>query len=239
MSSGRCGSKAITRIPSPCAFCATTRPMLPSPTTPSVRFESSIPVNAFFSHLPAFIEAVACGMWRASAISNAIACSAVVTLLPDGVLMTTTPRSVAHGQVDVVDADPGAAHDAQLRRRLEDLARDLGATADHQPVGFADLLEQHVGRKVRRVLDLDAARVFEDLGPCGARLSLINTRGMRSPRLRENGGRGRSKVRSTNANGAQIDLKSSPILVNVSRTRQFGGAAWGRQRASADAPIPS
>jgi hypothetical protein len=49
-------------------------------------------MKRFFSHFPLFIDAVACGMWRASEIRSAIACSAVVTLLPSGVFITT-PRS--------------------------------------------------------------------------------------------------------------------------------------------------
>jgi hypothetical protein len=69
--------------------------MLPSPITPSVRLKSSMPTKLFLSHLPAFIDAVACGMWRASATSSAIACSAVVTVLPPGVFITTMPRAVA------------------------------------------------------------------------------------------------------------------------------------------------
>jgi len=38
------------------------------------------------------LDALACGILRASAKSSAIACSAVVTALPVGVFMTTIPR---------------------------------------------------------------------------------------------------------------------------------------------------
>ena len=54
-------------------------------------------MNFDFSHLPAWVEASACGICRASANIRAMACSAVVTALPNGVFMTTTPRSVAAG----------------------------------------------------------------------------------------------------------------------------------------------
>jgi hypothetical protein len=91
------GSKAITRIVRPCARAATRRPMLPRPTIPSVLLEISLPRKRDFSHLPFFIDAVACGMERARASIMLIACSAVVTLLPPGVFITTTPRRVAAG----------------------------------------------------------------------------------------------------------------------------------------------
>jgi hypothetical protein len=45
----------------------------------------------FFSHLAAFIEAVAWGVRLASEKRRASACSAVVTALPVGVFMTTIP----------------------------------------------------------------------------------------------------------------------------------------------------
>ena len=48
-----------------------------------------------FSHLPACVEAFACGIWRASDIIIEIACSAVVIELPNGVFITMMPRAVA------------------------------------------------------------------------------------------------------------------------------------------------
>ena len=50
-----------------------------------------------FSHLPAWVERSAAGNCRASAIISAIACSAVVMELPNGVFITTMPRWVAAG----------------------------------------------------------------------------------------------------------------------------------------------
>ena len=43
---------------------------------------SSTPRNRFFSHLPALVEALASGIWRARANIMAMACSAVVMVLP-------------------------------------------------------------------------------------------------------------------------------------------------------------
>src|SRR5262249_2590313 len=65
--------------------------------TPSVLLVISTPMKRFFSHLPACVEASACGICRASASIRVIACSAVVIELPNGVFITMTPRAVAAG----------------------------------------------------------------------------------------------------------------------------------------------
>jgi hypothetical protein len=39
-------------------------------------------MKRFFSHLPAWVEALASGIWRATANIRAMACSAVVMALP-------------------------------------------------------------------------------------------------------------------------------------------------------------
>ncbi len=52
-------------------------------------------MKRFFSHLPALVEVVASGICLASANIMAMACSAVVMVLPCGVFITTTPRAVA------------------------------------------------------------------------------------------------------------------------------------------------
>src|SRR5690606_33560724 len=54
-------------------------------------------MKRFFSHLPAWVDALASGTWRAAANMSAMACSAVVIELPKGVFMTTTPFAVAAG----------------------------------------------------------------------------------------------------------------------------------------------
>ena len=65
-----------------CARSATIEPMLPQPIRPRVLAVSSTPMKRFFSHLPALVEAEASGIWRASANIIAMACSAVVMVLP-------------------------------------------------------------------------------------------------------------------------------------------------------------
>ena len=81
----------------PRARLATTEPILPQPIMPSVLPVISAPMNLDFSHLPAWVEVSAAGIWRASAIIMAMACSAVVIELPNGVFMTTTPFEDATG----------------------------------------------------------------------------------------------------------------------------------------------
>ena len=118
-------------------------------------------MKRFFSHLPAWVEASAVGIWRASANISAIACSAVVIELPNGVFITITPRAVAAGNVDVVDADAGAADDLQLRRMFEQLGGDLGRRADRKAVVVADDPGELVLVEARLDVDLDAA-LLED-----------------------------------------------------------------------------
>ncbi len=72
-------------------------PMLPQPMTPSVLPVISTPMKRFFSHLPACVEASACGISRASDSISVIACSAVVIELPKGVFITMMPLAVAAG----------------------------------------------------------------------------------------------------------------------------------------------
>ncbi len=97
LSSDRKGSKAITFIFSPIARSATIEPMLPQPIMPSVFAVISTPMKRFFSHLPAWVEASAAGSWRATANIKAMACSAVVIELPNGVFITMMPRWLAAG----------------------------------------------------------------------------------------------------------------------------------------------
>ena len=82
--------KAIARL-------ATSEPMRPRPITPSVLPWSSMPslASSLRNHLPLERPAAACGTLRASAIMRPNANSAVVTMLPSGVFMTTTPCCVA------------------------------------------------------------------------------------------------------------------------------------------------
>ena len=94
-------------MPSARQRAATSRPMRPKPTTP-MRFPlSSTPANDFRSHFPAFMDASAWGMLRASASSSARLSSAVETRLPSGEFMTTTPRLVAAARSTLSTPTPG------------------------------------------------------------------------------------------------------------------------------------
>ena len=54
-----------------------------------------MPEKLLRSHLPSCIDAAACGTGRAPHSMWVKVSSAVAMVLPDGVFMTTTPRSVA------------------------------------------------------------------------------------------------------------------------------------------------
>src|SRR5580704_15367673 len=69
--------------------------MLPRPITPSVLPAISVPMYFFFSQIPCFMLAAACGIFRASANMRPMASSAAAAAFPCGVLMTRTPFSVA------------------------------------------------------------------------------------------------------------------------------------------------
>ena len=70
---------------------------MPAPIRPSTLPVISTPMKRFFSHLPAWVEALAAGSSRASASISEMACSAVVMELPKGVFITMTPAAVAAG----------------------------------------------------------------------------------------------------------------------------------------------
>ena len=69
----------------------------------------------FFSHLPAWVEASASGICRASANISVMACSAVVIELPNGVFITMMPRAVAGGMSTL--STPMPARPITFRRR--------------------------------------------------------------------------------------------------------------------------
>src|SRR6202044_724356 len=81
-------SKAASR-------CATSCPMRPSPTTPTVLPKISVPENDERFQACSRNEASAAGIWRAADSSSANACSAALWMFDVGALTTSTPRSVA------------------------------------------------------------------------------------------------------------------------------------------------
>ncbi len=88
------GSYATTRISNASARDATSLPIRPRPISPRVLPRTSAPDDDF-SQRPSRMAASNFGSWRTSASSNAKVCSATLTELPPGVLMTRTPRFVA------------------------------------------------------------------------------------------------------------------------------------------------
>ena len=108
----------MTFIFRPIARSATTEPMLPQPIRPRVLPVSSVPMKRDFSHLPAWVEASAAGIWRAQANIIAMACSAVVIELPKGVFITTMPLAEAAGMSTLSTPMPARP----MTRRLSALA---------------------------------------------------------------------------------------------------------------------
>ena len=161
----------------PWARSATIEPILPQPMTPSVLPVISTPMKRFFSHLPAWVEASACGIWRASASISVMACSAVVIELPNGVFMTMTPLAVAAGMSTLSTPMPARPITFELLRLLQKLGRDLGGGADGEPVEIADHLGELVlvAAELRLEHRLDAA-ILEDLdGGVGERVGNENS----------------------------------------------------------------
>ena len=163
-SGDRNGSKAITFMRRPSARSATIEPILPQPITPSVLPVISTPMKRFFSHLPAWVEASACGISRASASISAMACSAVVIELPNGVFITMMPLAVAAGMSTLSTPMPARPITFSFVAFSMILAVDLGGGADREAVIIADDLGELVLvlAEIGLEVDLDAA-ILEDL----------------------------------------------------------------------------
>ena len=99
-------------------------------------------MNLDFSHLPAWVEASASGIWRATANIIEIACSAVVIELPKGVFITITPFFEAAGMSTLSTPMPARPMTLRLVARSSTLVGDLGGGADGEAIILADDLEQ-------------------------------------------------------------------------------------------------
>src|SRR5271168_272782 len=128
-------------------------------------------MKRFFSHLPACVEASAAGSWRASANISAMACSAVVIELPNGVFMTMTPRAVAAGMSTLSTPMPARPITLSVLARSSSLAV-TGRRADRQAVVVADDRGKFVLVETGFDVDLDAA-LLED-GDGGGRKLIGN-----------------------------------------------------------------
>ena len=194
-------------------------------------------MNFVFSHWPAFIEAVACGMWRASAISSAIACSAVVIVLPPGVFITTMPRAVAAGTSTLSTPIPARP-----------ITRSSWPAAITSAVTFVPLritsasasaiaVEQLAGRDPGPIVDLDAARAFEDLEPLAGELIRYENLGHGLP-LRCAAARS-CVARRSGARGTPVGPDRRKRSAPSSGSPAHGsGAAWAPLRRTTSALKP-
>jgi len=66
------------------------------------------------------------------------------------------------GDIDIVDADAGATHDAKVLGGREDLGGHLRVRANDEAVRVLDQLEEFVGRAVGLVHDFDSGGLLED-----------------------------------------------------------------------------
>ena len=141
----RNGSAVSTVMSNARARWATSRPMRPKPTRPSVRPDSSSPVNFDFSHWPTFIEASAAARCRTSASANPM------RQLGDADAVRTRgvdDQNAARGcRVDVnrVDAGAGARDHAKLRRLRDERARHFGRASHDQRIGGRERGVTHGG----------------------------------------------------------------------------------------------
>ena len=116
--------------------------MLPQPMMPRVLAYSSTPMKRFFSHFPAWVETSAAPICRAAANNRAMACSAVVIELPNGVFMTTIPRAVAAGMSMLSTPMPARPITLRFLRGGDDVLVGFGGGAHRQAVVAADDLQQ-------------------------------------------------------------------------------------------------
>jgi len=125
------------------------------------------------------VEALASGSCRASANIMAMACSAVVIELPNGVFITTTPRWVAAGTSTLSTPIAGAADDLEPGRGGQHLLGHLGGRADGEAVILGDDGLQLVGLESVRT-STSTPRSRKMATAAGLRLSEMRTLGMGS-----------------------------------------------------------
>ncbi len=86
----------MTVVPKAMQRWATSWPMFPKPTRPTVFRKSSCPLaKRFFSHLPDLVAVIAGTSCRCRASIRPMVSSATATELPPGVFITVTPFRVA------------------------------------------------------------------------------------------------------------------------------------------------
>src|SRR6201996_931449 len=99
----------MTWVPKAAIRWATTWPIRPSPTTPTVLPKISVPENDERFQVCSRSEASAAAIWRDADSSNASACAAALWILDVGALTTSTPRSVAASTSTLSSPTPARA----------------------------------------------------------------------------------------------------------------------------------
>ena len=147
------GSCATRSMPNARTRDATSCPMRPSPTIPSVLPRNSTPVSFFLSQTPRLHCRIGRRDRRGRAPASARSHSATLMLLAPGAFMTRMPRSVAASTSTLSTPVPARAITrrfgaASISARSTVVAlRTISASASASPLR---LLEQVVGRAHRR-----------------------------------------------------------------------------------------
>ena len=201
------GSKATRRIPKARARWATSLPIRPSPTMPSVLSLSSTPVQRDRSHRPPTSAAWAWGMLRAWASSMAMVCSAADSTLDWGALTTITPRVVAEATSTLSSPMPARPTTTRSRPASSTAAVTLVAERMMRAWAPSTASSSSFGRQVEAHVDLVAGRpqavqaaVGDGFGYQDARHGLILTAPLDPPPTGRGGpgartGRGGSAAR--------------------------------------------
>ena len=167
----------MTRILRPMAREATIEPILPQPMTPSVLPVNSTPMKRFFSHLPAWVDSVGGRDFSRQREHQRDRMLGRRDRIAEGRVHHDHAARRGGRDVDIVDADAGAAHDLQFRRALDELGGDFGRRTDRQAVVVADDPGELVLVEPGFDVDLDAA-LLEDGD--GGRRELVGNENTRS-----------------------------------------------------------
>ena len=121
---------------------------------PNILPRSSLPRNFFFSHLPAFVETLACGTDRAIDSISASVCSATETAVAAGRVHHQHTRLSSRRKIDVIDAHASTSDDAQFRSFRQNLFIHLDSAANHQRIAIGQVFEisLRVGNKPDSIL---------------------------------------------------------------------------------------
>ena len=117
--------------------------------------------------MPSRIDAAACGTGRAPHSMWVNVSSAVAMVLPDGVFMTTTPRSVAASTSTLSTPTPARPDHLELRRRGDHLGGDLRLAADGDGMDVLDQLQELLPGRIVGFNDFETRLVAKELHAFG------------------------------------------------------------------------